>query len=168
MTAGAVTGAEYGPVEIYLLGLPDEVPDPSALSALLDLAESGVIRLLDLLLVTRAHDGDVTVVEFEELPDGFTLDAFALDAVGIVGHDDVAELAGAIPSGAAALLVAVELVYQRELAAKTAASGATLLGYERIPAPIVNALVDSLDAAQALDPAQELDLAKSLAPTQEG
>ncbi|WP_407815812.1 DUF6325 family protein [Staphylococcus aureus] len=42
------------------------------------------------------------------------------------------------------MLVALELVYQRELAARTAASGAVLLGYERIPAPVVNALMDTI------------------------
>ncbi|GAA3141181.1 hypothetical protein GCM10020255_017810 [Rhodococcus baikonurensis] len=62
----------------------------------------------------------------------------------VCSGDDITELAAAIPAGASALLVALELVYQRELAARTAESGAVLLGYERIPAPVVNALMDTI------------------------
>ncbi|UOQ57828.1 DUF6325 family protein [Leucobacter allii] len=41
---------------------------------------------------------------------------------------------------------AVELVYQRDLAEKTAASGAELLAYEQIPGPVVHALLDTIVA----------------------
>jgi hypothetical protein len=110
----------------------------------MDLVGTGLVRLLDLILISKAEDGALALVEARELPDGFEIDVELLGATGLVGHDDITELAATIPAGTAALLVALELVYQRELAARTAESGAVLLGYERIPAQIVNALLDSL------------------------
>lgn len=118
--------------------------DPVALSALVDLADTGLVRLLDLIVISKSEDGELTLVELEELPSGFEIDVEILGASGLLGHEDITGLAAAIPSGAAAMLVAIELVYQRELAARTAESGAVLLGYERIPAPVVNALMDTI------------------------
>ena len=144
MNAPATTGRPSGPVDLYLLGLPGEQPDPAALAAVTELTERGLLRLLDLLLISRSATGATTIVEVSELPGGFEIDAARLGATGLIGYEDVDSLAALIPDGTAALLVAVELVYQRELAEKTAASGAELLAYERIPAPVVNALLDSL------------------------
>lgn len=137
-------GSHFGPVDLYLLGLPEGNLDRAALSALIDLADTGLVRLLDLVLITKTDDGELTSVEIEELPDGVEIDVASLGATGLVGQDDISDLAMAIPPGSAAVLVAIELVYQRELAARAAESGASLLGYERIPAPIVNALIDTL------------------------
>jgi hypothetical protein len=144
----AVGNHRFGPVDLYLLGLPGEQPDPAALTALTDLAATGVIRLLDLLLVSRSGAGETTIIEAAQIPGGFEIDVETLGATGLIGHEDIDGIAAVIPEGTAALLVAVELVYQRDLAAKTAASGAELIAYERIPAPVVNALLDAFAPGQ--------------------
>ena len=140
----ADVSARFGPVDFYLLGLPGQGLDPAALSALTDLTDTGLVRLLDLIVISKSEDGELTLIEVEDLPNGFEINVEMLGASGLLGQEDITELAAAIPAGASALLVALELVYQRELAARTAASGAVLLGYERIPAPIVNALMDTI------------------------
>lgn len=134
----------FGPVDLYLLGLPESRLDRAALSALIELADTGLVRLLDLIFIAKDDDGELTLVEVEELPEGVEIDIASLGATGLVGHDDISELAAAIPAGTSAVLVAIELAYQRELAARVADSGAVLLGYERIPAPIINALIDTI------------------------
>lgn len=153
MSAGTSSNSRFGPVDVYLLGLPSELPDASALAALTDITNSGLLRLLDLLLISKSETGDLTIVEAAEFPGGFEIDVTSLGATGLIGHEDIEDLAEGVPQGGAALLVAVELVYQRELAAKTAESGAELLAYERIPAPVVNALINSLvgSAAEELE-----------------
>lgn len=144
MSASDTGGLRFGPVDLYLLGLPSDQPDPKALAALTELTQTGLVRLLDLLLVSRSLTGETTIVEAAEVPDGYEIDVAMLGTTGLIGHEDVDSLAAAIPDGTAALLIAVELVYQRDLALKTATSGAELLAYERIPAPVVNSLLDSL------------------------
>ncbi|QRY64641.1 hypothetical protein JVX90_08615 [Gordonia sp. PDNC005] len=140
------TGYQFGPVDLYLIGLAGHRPDPGALAALTDLADTGLMTVLDLILISRNEDGDTTVFEATDIMNGVELEIAALGAIGLIGHEDVDAFATLIPEGATALLVAVELSYQRDLAQKTAASGGELLAFERIPAPVVNALVDSLAA----------------------
>lgn len=127
----------YGPVELYLVGFEGEAPDPGVITALSDLVDSGTVRVLDFLIVSKTDEGDITIAEVED--EDFALD---LHEVGIAGDEDIEELADLVPAGGSAALVALELVYARTLAERVAASGAVVLSAERIPAPIVNALID--------------------------
>lgn len=124
---------EYGPVELYLVGFEGEAPSAGTLEALAELVESGLIRVLDFVVVSKAEDGDLTIIEIED--EDFPLD---LHEVGIAAEEDIAELAVLVPPGSSAAIVAMELVYARRLASSLAASGAVVLSAERIPAHVVN------------------------------
>jgi uncharacterized membrane protein len=132
----------YGPVELYLVGFEGESPAPATLDALAELAEGGLIRILDFVLISKSDSGDLTVTEVED--EDFPLDLYE---VGIAGDEDIEELADLIEPGTSAALVALELVYARKLAESVAASGAVVLSAERIPAPVVNAVMDAADEA---------------------
>lgn len=132
---------EYGPVDLYLVGFEGDHPDPATVEAIVELVQGGEVRLLDFLVVSKSNDGDVSFVELEELGDAIVLDEGTLDAAGIVGEEDVADFAEMIPAGTSAALVALELVWAKKLASRFAESGAELLQAERIPAPVVNAVL---------------------------
>lgn len=132
----------YGPVELYLVGFEGEAPDPGVLDALGSLVEGGLLRVLDFVLVSKAENGDVTISEVED--EEFAL---TLHEVGIAAEEDIFELAALVPEGSSAAIVALELVYARSLAEKIAATGGVVLSSERIPAPIVNAIMDLADEA---------------------
>lgn len=134
---------QYGPVELHLVGFEGERPDPGVVEALADLLESGLLRLLDVVLISRSEDGDVTVTEIDDATDGFG--DLVIGAVGLAGEEDIADFAEHVPPGASAALFVLELVYARTLASRLDASGAVLLRSERIPAPIVNAIVDAVE-----------------------
>jgi len=138
---------EYGPVELYLIGFEGERPDAGTLGAIADLVEGGEIRLLDFLLVSRGED-EVTVIEFEDFGGEIEFDVEVLET-GLVGGEDVDELAGVIPVGKSAALIAIELLWAKKLASRFAESGASLLQVERIPAPIVNAVLAEVEGAEA-------------------
>lgn len=133
----------YGPVELFLLGLEGERPDPAFISSLVELVESGIVRVLDFVLVSKSEDGEVSIVEIEE--DSQDFGALELVLSGITGDEDIAALGDLVPAGGSAAVVALELVYARKLAESLAASGGVVLSSERIPAPIVNALVDAIE-----------------------
>ncbi|WP_100810897.1 MULTISPECIES: DUF6325 family protein [unclassified Microbacterium] len=135
----------YGPVELYLVGLEDERPAPGVVDALAEVLDAGLVRLLDLVLMSRDDDGNLTVVEIEEETDDYGFGGVELAAVGIVGDEDIAELSELVEPGTSAVLVALELAWARRLSEKLAASGGQLLSVERIPAPVVNALIESID-----------------------
>lgn len=134
----------YGPVELYLVGLEGERPAPGVVEALGEVLEAGLVRLLDLVLISRDEDGDLTIIEIEDEADEYGFAGVELAAIGIVGDEDIDELAELVEPGTAAVLVALELAWARRLSERLAASGGELLSVERIPAPVVNALIDSI------------------------
>jgi len=132
----------YGPVELYLVGFEGESPDPAFISALTDQVAGGTLRILDFVIVSRSEDGDLTIVEVGE---DVGLDQLEMAAIGIASEEDIAELAVLVPPGSSAAVVALELAFVRDLASKLAATGGAVLSVERIPAPVVNALVEAIE-----------------------
>ncbi|MGH3692212.1 MAG: DUF6325 family protein, partial [Microbacterium sp.] len=66
-------------------------------------------------------------------------------AAGLAGDEDVEELADALAPGQSAAIVVLELTFARTLAQNLAAAGGQVLRSERVPAPVVNAMMDILD-----------------------
>ena len=129
---------DYGPVDIYVVSFEGDRPDDATLSALGELMLGDEIRLLDLLIVARGDDGTVTVREYEEFRDDFGFTVVELEASGVIGDEDIDELAEAIPPGTAGAVMAIELLWAKRLASAFAASGGEVLQVERIPATVVN------------------------------
>jgi hypothetical protein len=146
-----MTDFRYGPVEFYLVGFEGEGPDPAALGALADLLESGLVRLLDFVVISKNAAGDIAVVEIEGDLDSYGFAGADLETFGLAGDEDIAEFADLIPPGASAALVALELAFARTLAENLAATGGVVLATQRIPAPVVNALVDFVEDEAALE-----------------
>ncbi|GAB3799775.1 hypothetical protein GCM10028798_13300 [Humibacter antri] len=136
-----------GPVELYLIALRGDQLSPGAVTTLTDLVANGTVCLLDMVIIAKSVNGDISVTEVEGRQDAYGLTGVEFAATGIAGDEDVAELAQAIPAGGAAALVAVELVWAKHLAEQIVVSGSEVLAVERIPAPVVNAFVDVVTGA---------------------
>jgi uncharacterized membrane protein len=135
----------FGPVELYLVGFEGERPSPGVMGALLDLVGSGIVRLLDFVIVAKSEDGEITVTEIEAQAEAYGLVDVEILAAGIAGNEDIDEFAEHIPPGGSAALVVLELVYARRLAEQVARSGGVVLRTERIPAPVVNAVLEAAE-----------------------
>ena len=135
----------FGPVELYLVGFEGDRPSPGVFSALVELVDSGIVRLLDFVIVAKSRDGEVTVTEIDDEAEEYGLGAVEFFASGIAGDEDIDEVAELVPPGASAALVALELVYARTLAERVAQSGGVVLRTERIPAPVVNAVLEAAE-----------------------
>lgn len=132
---------EYGPVELYLVGFEGDRPDDGTLQAIGELIEGGEIRLIDLLVISRAEDGTVSITDWEDVSEEFGFGTVALEAVGLVADEDVQELAQVLPLGTSGAVLAIELLWAKHLASQFAASGGVVLQTERIPAAVVNAVL---------------------------
>ncbi len=139
-----MTDFRYGPVELYLVGLDGDRPNLATIGALAELVESGLVRLLDFVLVAKSAEGEVELIEVEDRAEELGIE---LAEIGITGEEDIAELAELVEPGTRAAIVALELTYARRLAEKLAESGGVVLSVERIPAPVVNALVELAEQA---------------------
>jgi hypothetical protein len=145
MKGGDMKEFRFGPVEFYLVGFDGDRPDPSTFGALTDLVSKGVVRVLDLVLVTRTADGDLDILEVEEDDGAAVLDGLEPIVAGLASEDDVRALAEVVPPGRSAAVVVLELLFARTLAQDVAAAGGQVLRSERVPAPVVNAVMDILE-----------------------
>ena len=135
----------FGPVEFYLVGFDGDRPDPSTFGALTDLVSTGVVRVLDFVLVTRTADGELEILEREEAEEPLTLDGLEPIVSGLASEDDVRALAEVVPPGRSAAVVVLELLFARTFAQAVAEAGGQVLRSERVPAPVVNAVMDILE-----------------------
>lgn len=132
---------EYGPAEFIVAQFDSDRPSPGVVEAILDLVESGTVRLLDLLFVTRHEDGSVDVTELEEIGDEIGMSGVTLEASGLAGDEDVEDIAELIPPGTAGAVLIIEHLWAKDLASRFFQAGGLVVHSERIPAPVVNAVV---------------------------
>lgn len=135
----------FGPAEFYLVGFEGESPDPATFRALTELIDTGVVRLLDFVVLAKSEAGEIRVLELDADGSPLGLGERKPIAAGIAGDEDVEALAEAVPPGQSAAVVVLELSFARELAQKLATAGGQVLRSERVPAPVVNAMMDILD-----------------------
>jgi len=139
----------FGPVELIALGFPDDrIPD-EVKAQLAALVVSEQVRIIDLVVVRRPVEGDLEIIEFEDLGDELLLADTEIDLVGggLAGDEDLADIADAIPAGTSALVLVLEHVWSIGIADAIRESGGVLLAAERIPAEVVAAIADLEDAS---------------------
>jgi hypothetical protein len=135
-----------GPVEYLIVAFPDNQFNGEIAPALADLVESGTIRILDLVFVTKDADGNVAVVEFDE-HDG--LRAFAEidgEVGGVVSHEDIDHATHDLPANSSAAVLVWEDVWATPFAEAMRDSGAVLIEAARIPHDLIEPLVAELES----------------------
>ena len=58
-----------GPIEIIVVGFPENQFTGEIVPALTDLVESGIVRIVDLVFIAKDDDGTVAALELNELDD---------------------------------------------------------------------------------------------------
>ncbi len=130
---------EYGPVELVLAAFEGDRPNVGVIEAVLSLADTGTVRLLDLVQVSRSDDGVISYLELDET--GIEVGDLNLAMSGLASQEDLSEFGERIPLGTSALLLVVELRWAVHLASRLAESNGFVIDYMRIPAPAVNAVI---------------------------
>lgn len=99
-----------GPIDYVLLEFPDQTPSGETAAALLELVDAGIIRVYDITAIRKAADGSVSGFEVTDLTGDVagSLVAFAGARSGLVGDDDIAEVASAMEPGTIAVLLVYE------------------------------------------------------------
>jgi len=135
----------YGPVDLIAASFEDDRPDPTVLAALAELVDAGQIRILDLLIVHRGAEGELTFTDLDR--DDPRNEPFAdveLLAQGIVAVEDASALVADLAPSSSATVIAIELTWAVGLASRVASAGGVVLETVRITAPVVNAVLDTI------------------------
>jgi hypothetical protein len=139
---------DMGPVDYVLIEFPDGQPKGQAAPLLLDLVDRGVIRILDLMFISKDKDGTTTAMEVADIDADGTPDFMVFEGArsGLLGEEDKDEASNAMEPGTAALLIVFENRWAAPFAKAMREAGGQLVAFGRIP---IQALLASLEAAEA-------------------
>jgi hypothetical protein len=139
---------EMGPIDYLLVEWPEKQPTGEAAPILVDLVDRGIVRVLDLVFITKTADGEVAGMEISQLGEGAEqMKVFEGASSGLLGDDDVAEAGKALEPGTSAALLVYENCWAGPFAAAVRRSGGQLVANGRIPVQDVIAALDAAEAA---------------------
>lgn len=137
--------SELGPVDYVIIEFvagEHNVPDAMTRS-LLELVDRGIIRVLDLLIVTKSAADEIAVTEIEDLGEASGLVSLAGTLAEILAADDIDNIARAIRSGATAAVIVWENTGIASISASARQVSAQIVAQGRIPS---RAIVATLEA----------------------
>jgi hypothetical protein len=137
---------ELGPIDYVVLEWPRQQPTGEVAPMILDLADRGIIRILDVAFLAKGEDGSVASLDLAELdPDG-TFSDFEGASSGLLGQDDLDEAATALAPGTSAAVLVWENRWAAPVAVALRRSGGQLVASGRIPVQAILATLDELEA----------------------
>jgi hypothetical protein len=113
---------------------------------LLALVDSGTIRLIDVLILTKTEDGSVDATELSDLGELGPLQAVEAELAELLAADDVDHLAAAMEPGSTAGVLIWENIWAAPFASAARRSGGQLIANGRIP---IQAIIASIEADEA-------------------
>lgn len=127
----------YGPADLYVVEFA-RCSVPALVTAILrDAATSGVITLLDVALVRTVEDGSSELLELDEFSDEFELTGLRPPEAGLIGMDDIDELAVDFRPGTSCLVVLLENTWVRRVSRAAEFADARVVAVQRFPSEAV-------------------------------
>ncbi len=133
-----------GPVEYIIIGFPENDFHGEIVPEIAKLVDDGVIRIIDLVFISKDLDGTVLAIEVDE--DEAVVEFASLDADvgGIIGEEDIAHAAAGLDPGTSAALLLWEDLWAAPFATAVRNAGGVVLEGARIPAELVAAAEELL------------------------
>jgi Family of unknown function (DUF6325) len=140
-----------GPISYLIVEFPGSQMTGEGLPILADLVDQGLIRVLDLLFVTRDDDGSLRAVELRDLDNDGQLDVTLFEGAtsGLLDDSDLADAASVIEPGSSAAILLFENRWARSLTQALRRGGAELVAAGYVPLDDVAASLDAAEAAGA-------------------
>lgn len=128
---------EIGPVDYVVVGFPADKANFSGEMAteLKALIETGTVRVLDLVILTRDAEGEVQISELREADDSSVgeLRALETDVALVLAEEDLNQIGASLEPGSAAAVLVWENSWAARFGSAVRRSGGELLSSGRIP-----------------------------------
>ena len=131
-----------GPIEMLVVKFPGNQFSGEIIPALAELVENETVRIADLLFAVKNNEGNVRVLEFNDLaPDIFgQWDPLVSDVTPMLNEDDAHQIAASLENNSSAALMLFENTWAtRFVDAVSNARGEVVLN-ERIPRSVIQEL----------------------------
>ena len=113
---------------------------------LLALVDSGTIRVIDVLILTKNEDGAVEAMELSDVGELGALQAVEAQLAELLAEEDVEHLAAAMEPGSTAGVLIWENLWAAPFASAARRAGGQLIANGRIP---IQAIIASIEADEA-------------------
>jgi Family of unknown function (DUF6325) len=146
---------ELGPVDYVVVEFPAGASSFTGEMAaeLRALVDAGIIRVIDVLILTKDADGTVEAAELSDVGELGDLQAIEAELAELLAAEDVDHLAAAMDPGSTAGVLIWENLWAAPFASAARRSGGQLIANGRIP---IQPIIASIEADQATE-IQEAD-----------
>jgi len=143
-----------GPIDYVVVEFPaGESSFTGEMAAeLVDLVERGIIRVVDVLILTKDADGSIDAMELSDVEDLGPLRAVEAQLAELLAEEDVTHLAAAMDPGTVAGVLIWENLWAAGFGSAARRAGGQLIAEGRIP---IQAILASIDADTAAEEAGE-------------
>ena len=140
---------ELGPVDYLIVEFPAGHQNFTGEGAdeLLRLHDAGIIRVMDILILTKAEDGTVDAMELSDLGELGEIARLEAQLVQTLAEADVEHLAAAMDPGSVAGVLVYENLWAAPFASAMRRAGGQLIANGRIP---IQAIIAAVEADEAL------------------
>lgn len=136
------------PLEYALIAFEDAEPTGKIVPELLDLAQRGIVRFVDIVFIHKEEDGAIRTVELNDLDDK-TYEMFVPmgeHVASLFTNDDLEIAAAKLPNKSAAMLLLWENLWVANLRQAVGDAGGYLVERAQIAPEIVEAFVQAMSA----------------------
>ena len=132
-----------GPVDVVVIGFPGNKFTGEIAPAIMELVDSGTIRVIDLQFVSKDVDGVVTTISIEDLDPELGPGFLAIDVIqpGALGAEDAEELSDDLEPNTSALMIAFENTWAERFVDAVRGADGFVIDTIRIPADVVEAVI---------------------------
>jgi hypothetical protein len=136
-----------GPISYLIVEFPGSKMTGEGFPLLIDLVDRGVIRILDLVFVTRGTDGSTRALELRDIDlDGrFDLAVFEGVSSGLLDESDLADAGSVLEPGASAAILLFENRWATPFVQALRRGEAQLVAAGYIPQDAILASLDATD-----------------------
>lgn len=134
-----------GPIDYLVVEFPPGASNFTGAMAeeLVSLVERGLIRVVDVVILSMAEDGSVDAMELSDVDDLGPLQALEVELADFLAEEDIAHFAAAMEPGSTAGVLIWENLWAAPFAAAARHSGGQLIANGRIP---IQAIIASIEA----------------------
>jgi hypothetical protein len=140
-----------GPIDFLAVEFPGNKFRGEILSGLLELVEAEIIRIIDLVIIVKDQEGNVTVRELQELdPDAIRVfDPFKVEVRSMITRTDIDVIADQIANNSTAGIMLFENIWALKTKQAMLNANGRMLMFERIPNEVVEEAVAEIAAMSA-------------------
>jgi uncharacterized membrane protein len=138
------TAMALGPIELFVIGFPENNFTGQIQEKLQDLIDQEIITLVDGLFITKDSAGEVTCVEIEQVDVDESiaqLASFLEDGDGLLNEEDVDDIGAGLEPDSSALALIFEHTWIKPVRDAVFDAGGVVMANVRVPGAVVNELL---------------------------